>query len=82
MRCRLGCDCAILLTGTFYFLTKYLLAIVERQPYLIIGHHGLNHLGGVPSETVQFGFPYRIVDTATCRAMLSQFHGNQSDIII
>jgi hypothetical protein len=49
---------------------------------LIIGHHGLNPLGGVPLETVQFGFPYRIVDAATFRAMLSQYHGNQSDIII
>jgi hypothetical protein len=28
---------------------------------VILAIHGLNPSGGFPSETVQFGFPYRIV---------------------
>mgnify|MGYP004195642637 CR=1 FL=1 len=51
------------------FLIKYnaMKVVSKRFPMVssftivISAIHGLNPSGGFPSETVQFGFPYRIV---------------------
>ena len=40
-----------------------------RKTFWLSVIHDLNPSGGFPSETVQFGFPYRIVVAATCRFM-------------
>jgi len=57
-------------------LESFFSSKLGRKPYLIIGKaeissasSGLNPLGGFPWGTVQFGFPYRIVDTAACLFM-------------
>jgi len=51
-------------------LRKFFVYPPGRQPYLISPILGLNPLGGLPSESVQFGFLCRIVVAATWPFMI------------